>query len=217
MRRKINVQYVTRSSFKQEEVEQILQSTTVNTPDGERIIAGDAFTFEFGGVPTDEPLERDLEAMVRHKVRSAYRQVLAPCIVEHAGIILQDYVSKNYPGGLSQPMWDALGAEGFAKSVAWAGSQVVARAVIGYCNGLRILTFVGETRGCLCGEPRGARDFYWDTIFCPEGGDGLTYSEIASGPDGLAEKVKLSQSTKAMGKFLQYLLRDNTSMFPYMP
>jgi hypothetical protein len=41
---------------------------------------------------------------------------------------------------------DALGAEGFVESIRWAGARAIARAVVGYCDGLRIRTFVGETR-----------------------------------------------------------------------
>jgi XTP/dITP diphosphohydrolase len=111
---------------------------------------------------TDEPLERDLETMVRHKVRSAYRNIMAPCIVEHAGLVLERFDSLSYPGGLTQPMWDALGAEGFVDSIRWAGTRAIARAVVGYCNGLRIRTFVGETRGTVVSKPRGSRAFYWD-------------------------------------------------------
>src|SRR5215211_298872 len=68
---------------------------------------------EFRMVPTEELLLRDLEEMVRKKAISAYRATLVPCIVEHAGLILDGYERASYPGGLTQPMWDALGAEKF--------------------------------------------------------------------------------------------------------
>src|SRR5215208_6017622 len=126
--------------------------------------------------------------MVRHKVRSAYSQIMAPCIVEHAGLILNGFEEASYPGGLTQPMWDALGAERFVNSVEWAGKGAIARAVVGYCDGLRIGTFVGETVGTLAPAPRGERHFYCDTVFCPADGDGRTYAEIASTDEGLRRK-----------------------------
>lgn len=215
--RRIKVRYATGSAFKRQEIELILDHLEVATPDGRPVCAADAFDVEFPNVDTDEPLERDLIHMVRHKVRSAYRGIMAPCIAEHAGLILETLEDKSYPGGLTQPMWDALGAEGFVNSMRWAGERAIARAVVGYCDGLRVYTFVGETKGTLAPLPLGSRDFYWDTVFCPDGGGGLTYAQISEGANGLAEKVGLSQSTKAMSKLLNHLRCKSASLFPTMP
>jgi XTP/dITP diphosphohydrolase len=212
--RKITIRYATASAYKQEEVEEILATVQVNDAQGRTLLAGEAFEFEFPSITTDEPLERNLEAMVRHKVRSAYRQIMAPCIVEHAGLLLEHFKDENYPGGLTQPMWDALPAERFVESTQWAGDRVIARAVVGYCDGLRISTFVGETGGTLSSKPRGSRAFYWDTVFCPDGGNELTYAEISDQVDGLRRKVTLSQSTKAMRACLQHVLSQSAAMFP---
>ena len=76
---------------------------------------------------------------------------------------------------------------------------------------MSIRTFVGETVGTISGEPRGSRDFYWDTVFIPgeaEGdAKGKTFAEIVEMPGfGLEYKVnRLSQSTRAMQEFLVYL------------
>lgn len=147
------------------------------------------------------------------KVLSAYRQLLAPCVVEHAAIILEKFKHKNYPGGLTQPMWDAVGATGFLESTRWAGERAIARCLIAYCNGRRVVTFVGDTNGTLANTPRSGRDFYWDTIFCPNGGGGLSYSEIAAGADGLLHKMQLSQSTKAFFELFEFLLSDRDTLF----
>jgi hypothetical protein len=42
------------------------------------------------------------------RVASAYAQVKVPCIVEHAGLIFDDYKDRSYPGGLTKPMWNTL-------------------------------------------------------------------------------------------------------------
>jgi len=214
--RKIQVRYATSSVFKQQEVAEILAALDIDDPHGHPLRAGDAFDFEFPSVATDEPLERDLETMVRYKVRSAYRNIMAPCIVEHAGLVLERFDSLSYPGGLTQPMWDALGAEGFVESIRWAGTRAIARAVVGYCDGLHIRTFVGETRGTVVSNPRGSRAFYWDSVFCPDDGGDLTYAEISDRDGGLSRKVALSQSTKAMKACLRHLLSEASTMFPDM-
>ncbi|WP_416879569.1 non-canonical purine NTP pyrophosphatase [Litorimonas sp.] len=212
--RKTRVRYATKSSFKHDEVNQIISSAKLKNRHGAEVCAIDHFEVEFPGVSTNEPLERNLEEMVRHKAISAYQRILEPCIVEHAGLVLESHKEANYPGGLTQPMWDALGAEGFLSSVTWAGEKVTARAVVGYCDGMNVHIFVGETIGKFSPEPLGARKFYWDTVFIPDTGDGRTYAEISAGEGGLIEKVKLSQSRKAMIKCLEFMLRQDPIMFP---
>ena len=151
----------------------------------------------------------DLNVMVRAEVEAAYSVLKVPCIVEHAGLIFADYLSAGYPGGLTKPMWNTLLQE-FPRETHSAGRKAVARAVVGYCDGQRIQTFVGETSGTLASEPRGDREFYWDTVFIPDEEDGSpgisTYAEIVADPAlGLPHKVaKLSQSTRAMLRFLEY-------------
>ena len=83
---KIKVRYATGSRFKQEEIGKINSFRLIDDGHSDPITVGGRFEFEFPSVETDEPLERDLERMVKHKVRSAYRQILAPCVVEHAGL-----------------------------------------------------------------------------------------------------------------------------------
>ncbi len=168
--------------------------------------------FEFREVKTKEPLLRSLEEMVREKAISAYKATLVPCVVEHAGLVLDGYEEASYPGGLTQPMWDALGAEKFVASCSVLSQQAVARAVIGYCDGAELRTFVGETHGTLRASPAGTRDFYWDPIFCPDGFGGKTYAEIAD--RDLAEKLSVSQSIKAVRKLVDYCKDRSPVLFP---
>ena len=211
MGKKKKIRYATKSEFKKEEVKRVLALTIRDPRSGRDVAASDLFDIEFYDVQLTEPLETDMTTMVLHKAMSAYRGIMAPCAVEHAGLILDGYETKSYPGGLTQPMWDALGPENFVKSAEWAGKRVTARALVGYCDGMQIHCFVGETNGEFANAPRGGREFYWDTIFCPDGGDGLTYAEIAE--SDLSRKIELSQSTKAMRKLLEHLLLETNRMF----
>src|SRR3981189_1135765 len=143
----IQIIYCSRSPFKKEEwdtaKDALLFDSKSNWP------LGQLFRFEFRDVPTSEPLLCDLESMVRFKVESAYGSVRVPCIVEHAGLILEGYEGKSFPGGLTQPMWDALDAPQFVASCSPLSARAIARAVVGYCDGLNVLTFVGDTKGSL--------------------------------------------------------------------
>lgn len=176
------------------------------------VTIGSLIEFEFRQVPTQEPLLRDLEEMVRAKAISAYKATLVPSVVEHAGLILSGYEDQNYPGGLTQPMWDALGAEKFVQTCAVLSSKAIARAVIGYCDGAEVHTFVGDTPGTLRDTPKGNRDFYWDPVFCPDGFAGKSYAEIAD--QDLAEKLKVSQSIKALRGLVEYRRDRSSILFP---
>ena len=81
---------------------------------------------------------------------------------------------------------------------------------------MRVQTFLGRTHGELSTEPRGSRNFYWDTIFVPDDparpNAGLTYAEIVD-ELGLEYKVtKLSQSTKAMVGCLKHIRAQEANL-----
>lgn len=206
----LNIVYCSWSSFKKEEWEAAKGDLELDSRPGIKL--GSLFDFEFRDVETHEPLLCNLEAMVRVKAASAYRAVRVPCVVEHAGLVLEGFESKSFPGGLTQPMWDALGPERFVTSCLPLGGRAIARAVIGYCDGLEVHTFVGEMKGVLSNRPSGRREFYWDTVFCPDGFGGATYADIAE--TKLLDKLRVSQSIKAIRDFMEYRLENEPALFP---
>ncbi|SFN50539.1 Ham1 family protein [Bradyrhizobium sp. Rc3b] len=208
----IQIAYCSWSNYKKEEWALAKDAIELDAT-GKKL--GELFDIRFRKVATTEPLLCDLEAMVKFKVESAYRQIQVPCIVEHAGLILEGFADKSFPGGLTQPMWDSLAPEQFLAACSTLTSRAVARAVVGYCDGLNVHTFLGETRGTLSNSPRGTREFYWDTIFCPDGFDGRTYAEIVKDDrSGLGEKLAVSQSIKALKAFMLHRLAAEPSLFP---
>jgi inosine/xanthosine triphosphate pyrophosphatase family protein len=207
----ISVTYCSWSTFKKEEWNAAKGTMELDSMPGRTL--DQLFHFEFRNVHTTEPLLCDLEKMVRFKVESAYRAVQVPCIVEHAGLVLEGYETASFPGGLTQPMWDALQAERFVASCSPLTQRAIARAGVGYCDGMNINTFVGDTKGTLSATPRGNRAFYRDTVFCPDGFGDKTYAEIVE-QDGLAKKLQASQSIRALKKFMQHRLDNAPSLFP---
>jgi inosine/xanthosine triphosphate pyrophosphatase family protein len=199
--------YVTSSKFKKEENGIFIRECTL--ANGARI--DDVFEFDVWPVPIQEILNVDLAVMVSAEVVSAYSQLKVPCIVEHAGLIFSEYADRSYPGRLTKPMWDTL-KDRFVEETRSAGRRAIARAVVAYCDGMQVRTFVGERPGTISDLPRGNREFYWDTVFVPEDSSGrskgLTYAEIVETPDlGLAYKIReLSQSSAAMKSFLEFRL-----------
>lgn len=200
----IQINYVTSSEFKKHELEVFFKNCILsdNTP------VSQVFDYKVYPNKIHERLEVDIEKMVIHEVKEAYSYIKIPCIVEHAGLIFNKYKKSNYPGGLTKPLWDTLG-ENFLVETNSANLEVTARAVIAFCDGRTIKTFVGETNGILAIKPKGERKFYWDTIFIPDPELGLTYAEIVE-QKGLAEKIlKYSQSAKALIKLMDFLRKNN--------
>lgn len=204
-----NIVYVTGSAYKRAENAILVQQ--VELSDG--VAAREIAEFDIRPVEIKETLEISIATMVEAEAKSAYAALQVPCLVEHAGLVFAEYAARpedeQYPGGLTKPMWNALG-DSFLDEVRGAGRRVVAKAVVGYCDGTRVHTFSGETAGHLAENPRGERQFYWDTVFVPDGqGDpgNETYAELVSSR-GLEYKVReLSQSTKAMVNFLEWYRR----------
>lgn len=211
--RKIHIVYVTSSPFKSKENEVFLDNCLLT--DGTPV--RDKFEFEIRSVPIKEILEVRIETMVMEEVTKAYSEIKVPCIVEHAGLIFDGY--DSYPGGLTKPMWNAL-TDRFIQETHSAKRPVTARAVVAYCDGKAVTTFVGETKGTIAESPRGKREFYWDTVFIPNDPSGKakdkTYAEIVDDPAlGLKYKmVNLSQSTKAMLRFLDFRKTHLPDLWP---
>jgi XTP/dITP diphosphohydrolase len=205
----IRVTYVTSSPYKREELRILVDQGVLR--DGGAV--GDRFEFDLRGMAIQEALEPSLERLAMAEAQDAYRRLRVPCIVEHAGLIFDDYGDFDYPGGLTKPMWNTLG-DRFLEETRSRGRRARACAAVGYCDGMSLQVFVGETRGKLSHEPRGGREFYWDTVFipdCDEGGvDELTYAEIIETAGyGLPYKVlTLSQSAKAIRSFLEHRLEN---------
>lgn len=212
MARTTKVVYVTSSEHKRRENELLVANCKV---DG--ALVRELFVFDIRSVQIKEILEVDIALMVRQEVIQAYKQIKEPCIVEHAGLVFEGYLS--YPGGLTKPMWNVLGTNFISETQA-SGRRALARAVVAYCDGQRVMTFVGETKGTITDRPRGTREFYWDTIFMPDSTDSLvagkTYAEIVDDSNlGLEYKVvHLSQSTRAMLHFLSYRRRNSPPLWP---
>ena len=204
-KQKIRIVYVTSSKYKKEENAVFVEHCMLNSDTPVR----ELFEFDIRPVPIQEILNVDLKVMVSAEVVSAYSQVKVPCIVEHAGLVFYEYRNVSYPGGLTKPMWDTL-KDRFVDETKSAGRQAIARAVIAYCDGMTVRTFVGERAGTIAQEPRGNREFYWDTVFIPDDpsgrAKGMTYAEIAEDPSlGLRYKTtELSQSSAAMKDFLNH-------------
>jgi len=148
-------------------------------------------------VRINELQTEDVSIIVRDKVLRAFRQIGHRLFVEQTCLYLD--ALNGFPGGLTQPFWDALKAERFCEMFG-RGEQrsLTAKTWIGYCDGKRIHQFRGEIRGSIPPEPRGDREFQWDCVFVPDGHK-ETFAEMG------IRKNDISMRRKALDLFAEHL------------
>ncbi|HEY7289748.1 MAG TPA: non-canonical purine NTP pyrophosphatase [Vicinamibacterales bacterium] len=181
----MKVYFVTRNEFKIAELHDDLVSRNL----------GDRLAVSMFRHDIQEILHADVQEIVRHKTITAYEALRCPCLVEHGGLYMD--ALPGLPGGLGKVVWDAVGDRlcGFLNPTDTRAAT--ARSILGYCDGRRIFTYIGETRGRIADKARGNYAFAWDPVFIPDGAD-ETYGEM--GPD---RKRQTSPGAKAWTQFLQ--------------
>lgn len=152
-------------------------------------------------VPVSRKIEelqtQDVNALVRDKLIKAFHEIGRPLFVEHTGLYLRGL--NDLPAGLTQIFWDRLEARRFADLVAALGDdKVIARTVLGYCDGRQMHLFEGAIDGTVPRVPAGPEDFQWDCVFMPDGYK-TTFAEMGT------EKDEISMRRLALDKFAAHL------------
>ncbi|HDS1621894.1 TPA: non-canonical purine NTP pyrophosphatase [Stenotrophomonas maltophilia] len=152
-------------------------------------------------VPVSRKIEelqtQDVEALVRDKLIKAFQDIGRPLFVEHTGLYLRGL--NGLPAGLTQIFWDRLEARRFADLVAaLPDDRVIAKTMLGYCDGREMYLFEGAVEGTIPRAPAGPEDFQWDCVFIPEGHT-KTFAEMG------AEKDDVSMRRIALDRFAAHL------------
>lgn len=152
-------------------------------------------------VPVSKKIEElqteDVERLVRDKVAKAFEAIGRPLFVEHTGLYLGGL--NGLPAGLTQIFWDRLQADRFADLVAGLGdTKVIAKTILGYCDGREIHIFEGAIDGTVPRTPAGPTDFQWDCVFVPDGST-QTFAQMG------AAKDHISMRRKALDLFAAHL------------
>ncbi len=153
-------------------------------------------------MPINELQSDNVELIVRDKALRAFSRIGHRLFVEQTCLYID--ALNGFPGGLTQPFWDALQAERFCELFGREGRQkLVAKTWIGYCNGRKIYHFQGEVHGTVPQKPRGDSPFQWDCVFVPDGYD-ETFAEMGE------RKNEISMRRAALNRFAEHL-RDQTN------
>jgi XTP/dITP diphosphohydrolase len=145
-----------------------------------------------------------VEDVVKRKVEDAYKFTNKPVIVEDTGLYIKQItcggpttLAVPYPGALIRSYMQGLGLDTICNI--HNGSPVVAKTVVGYCDGKNTKFFVGEINGTISDSPKGNNGFGWDKIFIPNGHT-KTFAEMES-----SEKNSLSMRKLAFEQFKELL------------
>ncbi|ASS73987.1 hypothetical protein CIG75_02640 [Tumebacillus algifaecis] len=120
-------------------------------------------------VEINELQTKNLEELVRDKVKKAFDTLKRPLFVEHTMLQLELETGdmSHFPGALTSIIWEELGEVHFSEL--FGGKKAKATAMIGYCDGKKIYTFQESVCGSISPVPRGEGGFGWDRIFVPNG------------------------------------------------
>jgi XTP/dITP diphosphohydrolase len=180
----MEIRFVSRNQFKIDETKEIMLGSGIDI------------------IPFNRKIEElqtlDVKSLVKDKLMKAFSLIGRPLFVEHTGLYIK-YLN-GFPAGLTQIFWDSLEADKFSELVGnLPDTTVLAKTIIGYCDGKQIYYFEGEVNGNIVNIPKGSRDFQWDCVFCPLG-HSQTFAEM-----GLA-KNDISMRKQALENFKKFLL-----------
>jgi len=147
----------------------------------------------------DEIQTIEVEKVVEHKAKEAYKKVKKPVIVEDTGLYFDEW--HGLPGALIKFFGQTVGYDNLGKMLK-KNRQAKAQTVIGYFDGKNYKSFVGEIFGTISCLPKGQTGFGWDIIFVPNGYK-KSFAQMS-----VEEKNKISMRKIALMKLKKFL--DNT-------
>lgn len=134
---------------------------------------------EYHKLDLDEIQSVDPKEVVEHKVRQAYDILKKPVLVEDTAMGIDAL------GGLPGPFIKFFieqenGAEKICRMTDGLGSRrATAVVTFGYYDGKEVQFFQGKIHGNISDKPgKEVNGFGWDTVFVPDGYDGVIRSEL---------------------------------------
>lgn len=138
----------------------------------------------------------DPEIVIEHKTKQAYSIIKKPVITEDTALHIKEL--KGLPGALAKFFGQTIGFDKLCRMIK-NNRQAVAKTVIGYYDGNKYQSFIGEIKGKIAKSGKGKNGFGWDKIFIPNGCK-KTFAEMT-----LVEKSRISMRRLALEKFKRFL------------
>ena len=132
----------------------------------------------------------NINEIVKHKVKQAYKELKCPVLVEDSGLIFSAW--NGLPGALVKWFETSVGCQGLLKMIkGFENRQALAVCFVAIFDGKEIIIGKGEVRGEIASSILGENGFGWDVIFIPEGHK-KTFAEMASSEKNLISHRRLA-------------------------
>lgn len=138
----------------------------------------------------------DLDKLIIHKVKEAYRLLQKPVLVEDVSLSIK--ALGGLPGPFVKFFLNTIGTEGTVKLIGNQKSDTIVTAAVAIYDDKSLKIFKGQVHGTLSKKDRGEHGFGFDKVFIPKGYN-QTFSQM---PPSL--KNKISHRAKALQKVKKY-------------
>lgn len=143
----------------------------------------------------------DLDEVITHKAKDAYKKVKRPVLVED--ISLEIEVLGGLPGPLIKFFLKTVGTEGTVRMIHGKNTKTKVVAAAAIYDGKSLKIFKGIVFGTLSKKDKGSSGFGFDKIFIPKGYN-KTYAQM---PKEL--KNKISHRALALRRVKRFLSLEN--------
>lgn len=139
----------------------------------------------------------DVNQIIEHKAKEAYRIVKKPVLVEDVSLTCK--AMGKLPGPLVKWFLDSVGAEGICRLLdTYKDRSAIASVTFALYDGTTMHLFYGEMQGTIADHPKG-NGFGWTPIFIPDG-QTKSYGEMNN-----KEQNETSVRRIAVEKISEYL------------
>lgn len=151
-------------------------------------------------IDLDELQLLDLNEIVSHKAKQAYRRLHSPVLVEDQSL---EFVALNgLPGPYVKFFVETTGLEAMCRMLdGFSDRSAITHCVYGYYDGSKLVQFEARLKGKIAMHPAGESGWGWDKIFIPEGYGGRTRGELSEQED--KETYLKIKPINAVREFLQ--------------
>lgn len=175
----MNIYFVSTNRNKLKEIEEIL-----------------GFKLRYINLNLSEIQAVEVEKVVEHKVKQAFKKIKKPVIVEDTGLYFDAW--NGLPGALIKLFGKRIGYQNLGNLLK-KNKKAIAKTVIAYFDGKNYKKFIGSIKGKISRKAKGKRNFGWDIIFIPNG-----YKKTFAQMTG-KEKNSISMRRIALEKMKSFL------------
>lgn len=128
-------------------------------------------------IELDEVQSLDVEKIIEHKAKEAYKQIKKTILVEDTSLTFK--ALGKLPGPFIKWFQQELGNKGLCELVDGLKKRsATAEVVFGFYNGKTLKIFRNKVQGSIANKPAGKNYFGWNQIFIPKGYN-KTFAQMA--------------------------------------